>query len=130
MTAHRDRDDSAQQVEANDPIESAEQAEPIDAIERNEPTLPIDRIDPFEPIESSESSDHKDQRDVRMRFNISAVWPTGDKSGTTPVLAKQSPGRRSHVGRRGATGDRVRSRRVRRDNQCGRCRRTETARRG
>ena len=83
MTAHRDSDDSAEQVEANDPMESAEQVEPIEAIERNEPTLPIDSIDPFEPIDRKESSDHKDQRDVSVRFNISAVWPTGDKSGTT-----------------------------------------------
>jgi hypothetical protein len=87
MTANRDRDDSAQQVEANDPMESAEHAEPIEPIARNEPTLPIDRMDPFEPIERIEFSDHRDQRDVSVRFGISVVWPTRRNLGTTPLLA-------------------------------------------
>jgi len=43
MSDQRDRDESAEPIEAKDPTENSEQALPIDPIERNDPTDPIDK---------------------------------------------------------------------------------------
>ena len=72
ISDQRDREESAEPVEANEPIEQIDRNEPADPIERIDPADPIDKIDPFEPIDNSESSDQGDQRD-RAR-TINRVW--------------------------------------------------------
>jgi hypothetical protein len=75
MSDQRERDESAEPAEANDPIENSEQAEPIEPIESAEPTLPIERIEPLDPIESNELSDQRDHRESRVRFAMTPVSP-------------------------------------------------------
>lgn len=60
---HRASDDSAEPMDANEPIESTETAEPADPIDRIDPADPIESTDPFEPIDRSESCDQSDHFD-------------------------------------------------------------------
>ena len=69
ISDQRDREESAEPVEANEPIEQIDRNEPADPIERIDPADPIDKIDPFEPIDNSESSDQGDQRDRARTIN-------------------------------------------------------------
>lgn len=66
MSDQRDRDESAEPTEANEPTENREQALPIDPIDRNEPTEPIESTEPFEAMQRNEPSERIDHRDAGM----------------------------------------------------------------
>jgi len=63
MRDHRERDDRAENADAELPIDATEAKHPTQPIDSTEPTLPIDRTEPFDPIERIEFSDQSDIRD-------------------------------------------------------------------
>ena len=90
MSDHRERDESAQPAEANDPTEKSEHALPIDPIESTGPTDPIESTEPFEAIERNELSERIDQRDAAMAGVLAhpaACCAAGPAARTCPQSA-------------------------------------------
>ena len=93
MSDHRERAESAEPTEANDPTQKSEQALPIDPIEANDPTDPIESTEPFEAIESTESSEQIDHRDAGMTVFSHTPTPPAPVTGagTLPRWPRPPP---------------------------------------
>ena len=70
MSDQRERELSAEPIDAKEPAERIEHADPTEPIDRNEPTEPMESIDPLEPIDRNEPPDQRDQREVAERVRI------------------------------------------------------------
>lgn len=64
MTAHFDRDERIEPIEAKEPIAIAEASEPMLPNDSTDPMLPTDRIEPLDAIDRNESCDHNDHREL------------------------------------------------------------------
>ena len=94
ISDQRERDESAEPIDANEPIEQTDSNEPAEPIERTDPAEPIDKIDPFEPIDSREFSDHSDQRERELTINRVShrqVQVTSSSSSTSHGSNTTSP---------------------------------------
>ena len=93
MSDQRERDDSAEPTDANDPTEKSEQALPIDPIERTDPTDPIESTEPLDATERNESSERIDHRDDGMTvFSHTPTRPAPvTAAGTLPRWPRPPP---------------------------------------
>jgi hypothetical protein len=93
MIDQRERAESADPTEANDPIDQSEHALPIDPTEANDPTDPIESTEPFEAMERSEPSERIDHRDadIRVFSHTRRLTASATPPGTLPRWPRPQP---------------------------------------